>query len=273
MIDLQATKLPTGSNYLRCSTFHPTDVNTVITNHYQIGPISFRTRVLIDLLMIIAQEPLFDILRNKEQLAYDVSCDLRDNYGILSYSITVNSQESKHSVDYVNDRIENFRQKLETIIEELPDDDFNAFKASLAKMKLQADNKLSEEVSRHWAEITTEDYEFNRAHREVECLMTITKGDLLSFYRSHCGDKERKLSVQVVGHSNGENCENPNHTYDAADDQNRNEDNETRRKRFDALGYLDFKDAARRGKSIKDLMEFKQTLEIYPITKTNRRFV
>lgn len=271
LIDLRTTKIPTGSSYLRCSTFHPTDVNTAITNIYQIGPISFRTHILIDLLMLVAQEPLFDKLRNKEQLAYDVSCDLRDNYGILSYSISVNSQENKHSVEHVDERIENFREEMLSTIADISDDDFNAFKATLAKIKLQEDNKLSEEVTRHWSEITTDEYEFDRAHKEVECLATITKTELLEFYRTHYGDAERKLSVQVIGNSSGEDCENVNGGGDQ-NDTNRNEDRETRRKRFDSLGYVDFKKPTR-GQLISNLMEFKKTLEIYPVTKTNRRYV
>lgn len=265
---MRATKLPIGNaNYLRCKTFHPTDVNTVITNFYQIGPISYRTQVLIDLLVMIAQEPLFDTLRNKEQLAYDVSFSLRYNFGILGYSITVNSQEPKFPVDYVDERIENFRCELISIIENMSDDDFDAIKASLAKNKLNEDNKLSEEVQRNWAEITTDEYEFDRPHREVEYLSTITKSQLLEFYLTHYGDNERKLSVQVIGNAQGNE---PDLSNDAEMELEINEDLETRRKRFDALTYVDF-NSEPRGELIRDLMEFRKSLEVYSVTKTNRR--
>lgn len=261
--------MPVGANYLRCKTFHPKDVNTVITNFYQVGPISYRTHVLIDLLVMVAHEPLFDTLRNKEQLAYDVSIDLRDNYGILGYSITVNSQEPKFTVDYVDQRIELFRTELAKTIETMPDDDFEAIKASLAKIKLNEDNKLSEEVTRNWAEITTDEYEFARPHREVEQLSTITKQQLLEFYRLHYGDVERKFSVQVIGNAQENEIDVAN---DVEADFERNEDLETRRKRFDTLTYVDFNGDAR-GNLIQNLMEFKKTLEVYSVTKTNRRFV
>ncbi|XP_031625679.1 nardilysin-like [Contarinia nasturtii] len=269
LIELRTTKLPVGANYLRCKTFHPKDVNTVITNFYQIGTISYRTHVLIDLLVWIAQEPLFDMLRNKEQLAYDVSFDLRDNYGILGYSITVNSQESKFSADHVDERIENFRRELITIIETMPEDDFEAIKASLSKIKLNEDNKLSEEVTRNWAEITTDEYEFDRQHKEVDYLSTITKAQLLEFYRTYYGNAERKLSVQIIGSTigNGQGKES-----DVIAEFEKNGNLETRRKQFDALNYVDF-NGEPKGNLIEDLMQFKTSLEVYSVTKTNRRLV
>lgn len=261
--------MPIGANYLRCKTFHPKDVNTVITNFYQIGPISYRTHVLIDLLVMVAQEPLFDMLRNKEQLAYDVSFDLRDNYGILGYSITVNSQEPKFSVDYVSERIENFRNELVNIIGAMPNEDFEAIKASLAKIKLNEDNKLSEEVQRNWAEITTDEYEFDRPHKEVEYLTSITKDQLLEFYKAHRGESERKLSVQVIGNAQVNETDQENNLETEFEV---NEDLETRRKRFNALTYVDF-NGEPKGQLIRDLMEFKKGLEVYSVTKTNRRLV
>lgn len=260
---MRATRVPIGANYLRVKSFNPDDANTCITNFYQIGPISFRTHIMIDLLSMIAQEPLFDILRSKEQLAYDVSFDLRDNYGTLAYSITVNSQETKYAVDYVDERIENFRRELISIIEKMPADDFDEFKTSLAKVKMNEDNKLSEEVSRNWSEITTDDYEFSRREREVECLTNVTKEILLQFYQTHLGEHERKLSVQVIG--------NPAPLQN--DSENLiDEEQESHRDRFDSLIYADVKNGAA-GNNIHDIMEFKKTLEICPFTRTNNRLV
>lgn len=266
-IELRATKLPIGANYLRCKSFHPKDANTVIANFYQIGPISYRTQVLIDLLVMVAQEPLFDTLRNKEQLAYDVSFTLRDNFGILGYSIIVNSQETKFTAEHVDDRIENFRRELKSIINEMSDDDFNAIKASLGKNKLNEDNKLSEEVQRNWAEITTDEYEFDRPHKEVEHLSAITKDQLLEFYSKYYGENERKLSVQVIGNALANELPDDNEVeFEHSDDL------ETRRMRFDNLSYVDFINQPR-GNLITDLMAFRNALEVYSVTKTNRRWI
>lgn len=235
-------------------------MNTVISNFYQIGPISYRLQTLLDLLVMVAQEPLFDTLRNKEQLAYDVSFVLRDNFGILGYDIAVNSQETKFTASHVDERIENFRQELKTIIEQMTDENFDAIKLSLAKNKLNEDNKLSDEVHRNWAEITTREYEFDRLHKEVEYLATITKPQLLEFYCTHCDmENQRKLSVQVIGNAQADknDADNPDDIDLVADDG----DFETRRSRFNSLTYVDF-DGEPKGNLIKDLMTFKNGLEV-----------
>lgn len=215
----------------------------------------------------MAQEPLFDTLRSKEQLAYDVSINIQDNYGIMGYSITVNSQEPKFAVDYVDKRIESFREDLIKTIQSMPEKDFEAMKASLIKVKLNEDNKLSEEVTRNWAEVTSDEYEFDRPHKEVEQLERITKDQLLEFYQLHRGNSECKLSIQVIG-----NALNIDDQIDENDDFEKNEDLDTRRKRFDTLTFVPF-NGDENGHLITNLMEFKNTLDVYPVTKTNRRLV
>lgn len=232
----------------------------MVTNFYQIGPINYRTQVLLDLLVMIAEEPLFDTLRNKEQLGYDISCTLNDNFGILAYSITVNSQESKYSSHHIDQRIENFRHELTATIADMSDDDFAATKASLAKLKLTADVKLSDEITRNWSEITTEDYQFDRHSREVEWLSRVTKAELLEFYAAHYGSNQRKLSVQVIGNKFHES------TDDGGGDGG-TENIEANRARFSCVNIVDF-DEPVDGTLIRDLKQFKETLDIYPISKT-----
>lgn len=173
------------------------DVNTLTCNFYQIGPITIKTNGLIDLLMMIAEEPLFDSLRSKEQLGYDVSCCLHDNHGIIGYSIVVNSQETKFSAEYIDERIEVFRVALLDIIRETSDSEFEQYKESVVKIKLTEDNNLNDEVSRNWTEITTNEYAFDRAAKEVECLKNITKLEFLDFYEKHLLEHTKKFSVQV----------------------------------------------------------------------------
>lgn len=44
---------------------------------------------------MVMAEPVFDTLRTKEQLGYDVYCTNRNTFGIMGVSITVNSQADK----------------------------------------------------------------------------------------------------------------------------------------------------------------------------------
>lgn len=207
--------------------------------------------------MMIAEEPLFDILRNKEQLGYDVSCSLRDNYGILGYSIDIHSQENKFTSDHVDERIENFRNELLKIIEKMSIAEFEEYKATLAKIKLTEDSKLNEEVVRNWAEVTTGEYAFDRHHKEVEALVNITHAEFLQFYRDNYGVNDRKFSTQVIGTS-----EASSNKLDAAENDINGETDES--PSFDDIIYLDFK-KPNPGVLIKDVVGFKKKLDVYPL--------
>lgn len=173
------------------------DVNTVTINHYQVGPISLKLNCLIDLLMIISEEPLFDVLRSKEQLGYDVSCSIRDNFGLLGYTITINSQEDKHGAEYIDERIEAFRFAQVEAMRNMPNADFEQFKNALIKIKLTDDNDLKDEMCRNWSEIATEEYLFGRVDCEVNVLRSITQQEFLDFYNHIYYHNHRKLTIQV----------------------------------------------------------------------------
>lgn len=49
---------------------------------------------------MLMSEPLFDVLRTKEQLGYQVYNILRDTYGILGFSVTVTCRAEKYR--YIN---------------------------------------------------------------------------------------------------------------------------------------------------------------------------
>lgn len=102
-------QIPLGVNYLMCKNFNPSDANTTVCNFYQIGPCTLRNECIMDFIKLLTDENLFDTLRTKEQLGYDVSSAVRMNFGVLAYSITVNSQEDKFTASHVDERIESFR--------------------------------------------------------------------------------------------------------------------------------------------------------------------
>lgn len=215
---------------------------------------------MLDLLMILSEEPLFDILRNKEQLGYDVSCTLRDNHGILGYSISVSSQENKFTADHVDERVEKFRQDFLTILEGTSEQDFESFKSSLIKIKLSEDNELSDELTRNWTEITTDEYIFDRHNKEVEALTTITKDELVKFYRENCLSNVRKFSTQIIGNPEAANESDKEKNNDLANDN-------VSERSFDQLNFVDFKQS-NSGVLIKGIHEFKNTLDSYAPAKT-----
>uniref|UniRef100_A0A182KE27 Nardilysin n=1 Tax=Anopheles christyi TaxID=43041 RepID=A0A182KE27_9DIPT len=202
-IESKAREIPVGDSYLRVSNFRESDVNTVTTTFYQAGPVTPSLHACLELLVSLLEEPLFDVLRTKEQLGYDVSTTLRDNAGILGFSITVHSQENKFSYHYIDERIELFNQHFVQVLSEMTDKDFELVKTSLKHRKQVVDTELKNEASRHWGEITTEEYIFNRNKLEVDEIEKLSKLDVSRLFHRLVMDptSRRKLCVQVIGNN------------------------------------------------------------------------
>lgn len=90
-------KIPSGAHVLYVKSLLPNDKNSTITNFYQIGNSTIKTQCLIEFAEKLMEEPLFDILRTKEQLGYSVSCSHRVNNGIVGFSVTLQLQVRKKS--------------------------------------------------------------------------------------------------------------------------------------------------------------------------------
>lgn len=251
-IEIYATKIPEGNAYFRCTALNVNNVNTIISNFYQIGPATLQNKILTDLLVQIANEPFFDVLRTKEQLAYSLIFDLHENIDSIGYTMLFNTQEIKFSAEYIDDRAENFRQELISIIENLSEKNFEKFKMALIKLIIIEDSELETETRRNWDEITKNAYIFDRAEKEVEALKTITKEELLGFYLKYLNNENRKLSIQIIGNANGD--------VDGTVD-------ETIMKKcrsIENLSIVDFSTPKPDAYLIRDIVEYKKSLELYP---------
>lgn len=206
--------------------------------------------------MMLIEEPLFDVLRTKEQLGYDISCSVRDNFSILGFTITVNSQENKFHANDVEDRMEGFRREFLEDLKNMSAEDFNHIKESLIKLNLVVDQKLRDEVNRNWAEITTEEYIFDRREKEVEALKNLTQSEFIDFYINLIDNPEhlRKLSVQIIGDSTV-----------VGDENNVEEDSENMPVQYN-LEFLN--ENPNDGNTINNIDGFRDNLFTYPYTKT-----
>lgn len=287
-IEDRAVQLPQGSHYIRCHNLYEKDVNTIVTNFYQIGPASVHLEAVVNLLMMFVSEPLFDMLRTKEQLGYHVAASIRKDFGIMGYLIILNSQESKHPAHHIDERIEAFRTKMLVILDEMEQHEFDHVRNSLIKLNQVVDMSLEEEVSRNWYEITNEDYLFDRRRKEVEELRTIKKQDIINFCLNNERSNFRKLSVQVIG--NTAHLEKQLNNENIKEGQEQNSENSefvdaistseintleklnksTKDVLFESLGKsLDLKFIPREGDAttISDIDDFKENLHVYPISR------
>lgn len=260
LIEAKAREIPLGNNYLTVKSFRENDVNTVTTNFYQAGPVNPTLNSRLELLVMLIEEPLFDMLRTKAQLGYDVSTTIRDNFGILGFSITIHSQEDKFTYQHIDERIEDFNGKFVQILEKMPESDFQLVKTSLLKRKQIVDTELKNEMTRNWAEITTEEYIFNRNKLEMEHIEGLTKSEITDFYKQLMFDNQfrRKLSVQVVG------CSVKSIHCSEATEKESDVESEDLDREF-LIHYLTMDDEKRN--YITDINSFGKALKVYPVTK------
>ena len=101
--EIRCNEVPDGHHFLRINGVNPKDTNTLVTNYYQSSHAStLENHMLMEVALMIMEEPVFDILRTKEQLGYSVFSMLRNTHGILGISVTVNSQVSVHEINISN---------------------------------------------------------------------------------------------------------------------------------------------------------------------------
>lgn len=63
--------------------------NTAVEVYFQVGKDNILDRVLIDMLVHLMAEPLYNQLRTKEQFGYRVSCDSRWTVGVMGMKFVV----------------------------------------------------------------------------------------------------------------------------------------------------------------------------------------
>jgi len=159
--------------------------------------------MVLEMLVQIITEPCFNILRTKEQLGYIVFSGLRRANGVQGLRIIVQSE--RHPA-YVDDRIEQFLLQMKEHLENLTEEEFDRHKEALAAQRLEKPKRLSALSARFWAEITSQQYNFDRAQIEVAYLHTLKKSDIIKFFNdliSADSPQRRKLSVYVLSTAEG----------------------------------------------------------------------
>ncbi|XP_023809824.1 nardilysin isoform X2 [Oryzias latipes] len=203
-VSFLVAKLPQKPLLCKVKSLNRGDANSEITVFYQSGLKRLREHALMELMVMLMEEPCFDFLRTKETLGYQVYPTFRNTSGVLGFSVTVETQATKFSTEFVEAKIEEFLQKFGKRLSSLTEEAFSTQVTSLIKLKECEDAHLGEEVERNWFEVVTQQYVFNRLNKEIEALKVFAKEELVSWFLEH-RDNSRKLSVHVVGFGREEN--------------------------------------------------------------------
>ncbi|KAK0071978.1 hypothetical protein PV326_000607, partial [Microctonus aethiopoides] len=171
--------------------------------YYQCGLSSTEENMHLELLEQIIKEPCFNTLHTKEQLGYIVSSGT-DRIDAQGFTVVV--QSDRHPPQYVEDRIEAFMETMLENLTNMSEEEFNRHKTSLAMTKHEKPRMMYTLSAIFWNEIISQQYNFDRANIEVDYLMTITKEQILSFFKEMIHSKSpirRKLAIHIVPMTNG----------------------------------------------------------------------
>mmetsp|Transcript_4670 Transcript_4670/g.6622 ORF Transcript_4670/g.6622 Transcript_4670/m.6622 type:complete len:1236 (+) Transcript_4670:57-3764(+) len=185
-------------------TIDTSEPNTAVEFYIQVGKDEVRHRVLIDLLVQLLYEPLYDQLRTKEQFGYHVSCGARWTNGVMGMCFNVVT--SCKSADDVTKRLKRFLIDFKEEISSISDEMLLENLVGLAKNKLQKYNSLEEECINIWSEIIENRYDWEVYRNEAIALRAVTKPQLMSFYDKWIVEQiknDRVLVVHAIGSSEG----------------------------------------------------------------------
>ncbi|XP_043912628.1 insulin-degrading enzyme isoform X1 [Protopterus annectens] len=154
--------------------------NCGIEIYYQTDMQKTSENMLLELFCQIVSEPCFNTLRTKEQLGYIVFSGPRRANGVQGLRFIIQSEKPPH---YLESRVEAFLKMMGKNIEDMSDDAFQKHIQALAVRRLDKPKKLSAECAKYWGEIISQQYNFDRDNIEVAYLKTLTKEDIMQFFR------------------------------------------------------------------------------------------
>ncbi|SCU94449.1 LAME_0F07492g1_1 [Lachancea meyersii CBS 8951] len=158
------------------------NINSCIQHVTQLGIFSEELSAKAALVAQLIDEPAFDTLRTKEQLGYVVFSSALNTHGTINLRLLI---QSERDTAYLESRIEAFLAKTEQSLENMTEEEFSGHKTALCKTLLQKYKNLSEEHLRFTTTIYIGDYNFVHKERKARLIETLTKSDILEFYRQH----------------------------------------------------------------------------------------
>jgi insulysin len=194
---LREIELPAGADFIFKSE-HKTHLSSCAAVLFQTGVQGLRENVVVELLEHIANEPCFNQLRTKEQLGYIVFTGVRRSQGTQGIQVLV--QSDRHPA-FVESRIDSFLNDFEKLLETMTDEEFLHHRGALSVRKAEKPKKLIDRGNLVWAELSQQQYNFEKQKNELAELDTVTLDDIRKYYYevlAPTATKRKRLTVHVV---------------------------------------------------------------------------
>ncbi|CAD8060302.1 unnamed protein product [Paramecium sonneborni] len=175
----------------------PTETNSGIIVHYQIGKPDLRTQLFNDILQTIMKTPFFAQLRTTEQLGYAVFSLLSDVRGVAGFTFLI--QSNVKCPNYVQDRIRTFiNENLNKLISEMSEKDFEEFKNAVKVQLLEKDYSLVKESARMWNEVQKHQRLFDRRAQQLNILDGIKLTEVQEHFKTHLIEQTKQFEIHAI---------------------------------------------------------------------------
>ena len=174
--------------------------NSCVITYFEVGlkGQDIRKKLTHQVVMQYLSEPFFNDLRTQQQLGYVVfSRPCVSPSDLIGAQFMV--QSSVRSCEYIVSRINQFLSDQMKRIDNLTDEDFEVQKQAVLVKLAEKDINLQKEHSRHWDEIATHQYTFDRQDLEIAELEKVTKEEFQALFRqTFCSPKSKRIDIELT---------------------------------------------------------------------------
>jgi len=192
-------------HYITVPSKDPTENNTGVEVYIQVGKDNLKERVLVDLLVHMMDDPIFNQIRTKDQFGYDVECAVRWTFGIMGvlFRVVSNVKSAQEIVSRIDKFLLDFRKDT---LEKMSDSDFMEHLVALSTQKLDMFNSMPEETDVYWDEIVNGRFSWQVWRDEALILRQFTKAEVIAAFDEWLNPENERniLAVQVIGGGNPE---------------------------------------------------------------------
>ena len=112
------------------------------------------------------------------------------------------------SCEYIANSINEFLISMRDKVKNISDEEFEVHKSAVMTRLAEKDISLSQENQRHFGEISTHHYLFDRQAKQIEQLKTITKGEFIDLFEStFFSEKSKRIDLMLNSEAHGEENE------------------------------------------------------------------
>ena len=180
----------------------PENTNSAILAMWQYEEFDISKSAIFCVLDSMMSEPIFDVLRTKEQLGYVVLKQKWVRRGIIGIEIII--QSAKASPVYLGHRITTFLKTFKDDLAQMTEENFNTHVQSVITRLSKPSISLFELAKKFHSEIDCARYEFDRQERLIENLKNVTFQQVKDCYEDIFYTQNRRLDVELVGASHAE---------------------------------------------------------------------